>query len=48
MKFGNLISHFALCVSLIFIGGVFVGSIESDPAKSDGRLQPGDQILEVY
>jgi hypothetical protein len=30
-----------------FIGGIFIGSIESDPAKSDGRLQPGDQILEV-
>lgn len=29
------------------LGGVFIGVIEADPAKSDGRLKPGDQIIEV-
>ena len=28
-------------------GGVFIGVVESDPAKSDGRLKAGDQIIEV-
>lgn len=28
-------------------GAITVGEIESDPAKGDGRLKPGDQIIEV-
>ena len=27
--------------------GVFVKSVENDPAKSDGRIRPGDEIIQV-
>ena len=27
--------------------GVFVKLVENDPAKSDGRIQPGDEIIQV-
>ena len=28
--------------------GVFVLSVDNDPAKSDGTIQPGDEIIQVW
>lgn len=33
--------------SLLPEHGLFVEAVLNDPAKSDGRLQPGDEVIEV-